>query len=58
MIRYYAGLSIPDRMRRTMFIDNARRALVQGNTRRLQEYLDRVRFVRGGKITKGQMVIK
>lgn len=47
MIKYYAGKSIRDRMRRTAFVDNARRALIQGNTARLQRLLERVMYVRG-----------
>jgi hypothetical protein len=48
-IQFHAEKKIPDEMRRTAFLINARRALRNGNTELLYRYLERVRpQVRGG----------
>lgn len=49
-IQYHATLKIPDEMRRTAFLINARRALQTNNSELLYRYLDRVRTpIRGGR---------
>lgn len=48
-IEFYAKKKIPDEMRRTAFMMNANRALREGSTERLYQYLERVRPpIRGG----------
>lgn len=54
-IEFHAQKKIPDEMRRTAFLMNARRALRSGNTEFLYRYLERVRpQIRGGKLPKVQ----
>lgn len=54
-IVYHAERTIPDEMRRTAFLINARRALNNNNTEYLQRYLERVRPpIRGGYVVKGR----